>query len=158
MLKSGQVSRWNIDPKLVRWRTVRSLIRTVRHRSPMRLRQRCACTRFAAVGLKRVESCCRPLHRDRELGGDLQGARQHGEGGGLKPVDYCQPLSSTCGRCAATSSRGSICTPTPPRCSKRCRIECLSLASNCAFGPASGYTLGPEERAIAARMWGSFQL
>jgi hypothetical protein len=73
-----------------------------------------------------------------------------------KPLDYCQSLSPTSRRCAATGSRGSICTP--PRCSKRCRTECLSLASNCAFGPASGYTLGPEERAIAARMWGSFQL
>ena len=29
------------------------------------------------------ESCCRPLHRDRELVNDLQGARQHREGGGL---------------------------------------------------------------------------
>jgi hypothetical protein len=39
---------------LIRWRTVRSLTRTVRHRSPMRLRQRCACTRLAAAALKRV--------------------------------------------------------------------------------------------------------
>jgi hypothetical protein len=40
----------------IRWRTVRSLTRTVRHRSPKRLRQRCACARFAAVGLIRVTS------------------------------------------------------------------------------------------------------
>ena len=62
-----------------------------------------------------------------------------------KPDDYFRPSSPTCGQYAATSSQGSTCTPIPPRCSKRCRIECLSLASNCAFGPASGYTLGSEE-------------
>jgi hypothetical protein len=39
---------------LIRWRTVRSLTRTVRHRSPMRARARCAWTRLAAADLKRV--------------------------------------------------------------------------------------------------------
>jgi hypothetical protein len=29
---------------LIKWRTVRSLTRTVRHRSPKRLRHRCVCT------------------------------------------------------------------------------------------------------------------
>jgi len=41
---------------LIRWRTVRSLTRTVRHRSPIRARARCACTRLAAADLKRVTS------------------------------------------------------------------------------------------------------
>ena len=39
---------------LIRWRTVRLLTRTVRHRSPMRLRHRCACNRLAAADLRRV--------------------------------------------------------------------------------------------------------
>jgi len=41
---------------LIRRRTSRSLTRTVRHRSPMRARARCACTRLAAADLKRVTS------------------------------------------------------------------------------------------------------
>ncbi len=41
---------------LIRWRTARSLTRTVRHRIPMRARARCACTRLAAADLKRVTS------------------------------------------------------------------------------------------------------
>jgi hypothetical protein len=41
---------------LIRWRTVRSLTRTVRHRNPMRARARCACTRLAAAALIRVTS------------------------------------------------------------------------------------------------------
>jgi hypothetical protein len=39
---------------LIRRRTSRSLTRTVRHRSPMRARARCACARLAAADLKRV--------------------------------------------------------------------------------------------------------
>ena len=45
--------RW---PLRIRWRTVQSLTRTVRHRSPMRLRHRCACNRLAAAALKRATS------------------------------------------------------------------------------------------------------
>jgi hypothetical protein len=41
---------------LIRWRTVRSLTRTVGYRSPKRLRQRWDCTRLAAAALKRVTS------------------------------------------------------------------------------------------------------
>ncbi len=41
---------------LIRWRTARSLTRTVRHRSPMRARARCACARLAGADLKRVAS------------------------------------------------------------------------------------------------------
>jgi hypothetical protein len=41
---------------LIKWRTMRSLTRTVRHRNPIRARARCACTRLAAVGLIRVTS------------------------------------------------------------------------------------------------------
>ncbi len=41
---------------LIRWRTMRSLTRTVRHRKPIRARARCACTRLAAADLKRVTS------------------------------------------------------------------------------------------------------
>jgi hypothetical protein len=43
-------------PVLIRWRTTRSLTRTVRHRSPMRARARCAWTRLAVADLKRVTS------------------------------------------------------------------------------------------------------
>jgi hypothetical protein len=41
---------------LIRWRTMRSLTRTVRHRNPIRARARCAWTRFAVADLKRVTS------------------------------------------------------------------------------------------------------
>ena len=41
---------------LIKWRTMRSLTRTVRHRNPIRARARCACTRLAAAAsLRRVD-------------------------------------------------------------------------------------------------------
>jgi hypothetical protein len=43
-------------PVLTRWRTMRSLTRTVRHRSPMRFRRRYSCNRFAAAALRGVTS------------------------------------------------------------------------------------------------------
>ena len=41
---------------LIRWRTVRLLTGTVRHRNPMPLRDRCACNRLAAADLNALHS------------------------------------------------------------------------------------------------------
>src|SRR5262245_58898968 len=47
-----------------------------------------------------------------------------------KPADHFRPPSPTLGPCAATGLRVSTCTPTPQRCSRRCRADkvCFGLA------------------------------
>ena len=52
-VRLGDVTSRGLRP-LLAFIAIGSLTRTVRHRSPMRARARCACTRLAAADLKRV--------------------------------------------------------------------------------------------------------